>query len=170
MNTTSNASPMKFLISSLEEIYDVLLYPNSGNKQFSKSEAFTFPTGYSKVVAAIKTTEISTETILFDVAEAQLDNRDFENKAYWSFAANGQGDRWMLDENNAVYFYDHNDDEDFLDMQISFEQWLQMAFLIQQLDAFLELHDNISPSLEKAFNDSLNSIHPMLSENYPFEI
>jgi hypothetical protein len=57
----------------------------------------------------------------------------------------------FLNKNNKVFFYDHDYDEKPEPMNISFEQWLQMASVIRQLDLYLDEHDDISEPLRQKF-------------------
>lgn len=55
-------------------------------------------------------------------------------------------------------------------MDIHFDQWLQMAFIIHQLDRYFDELDEIPEPVQQDFYAALNGIHPGLSENYPFRI
>src|SRR5690606_35843530 len=93
-----------------------------------------------------------------------------EIENFWFFGKNGQGDLWLLDLNNIVYFYDHNQEKfslaNFLNLNINFEQWLQLAFLEKQLDDITEI--NIETKLE--FKNLLGTINKNLAKNYPFDL
>lgn len=166
-NFTLKTSKMEFFILSHEDIQNEIVYEFAESAEFPNSASFPFPISYRAMLNKIKTTEVSSQTILFDAADAENENRDFINPNFWIFAANGQGDRWLLDKHNMVYFYDHNYEGSFVDMELNFEQWLQMAFLLQQLDAYIDLYEELYPDLRSAFHESLNRIHPKLSKNYP---
>lgn len=55
-------------------------------------------------------------------------------------------------------------------MKINFGQWLQLAFLIQQLDQYFDEFETIPESVKKDFDEALNRISPGLSELYPFGV
>ncbi|AZA76151.1 hypothetical protein EG347_00705 [Chryseobacterium sp. G0186] len=161
---------ISFKILTIEEIETTILKEKKTLQNFPKTVDFPFSEQYKKIVTQIKTVEISSEAILYNAVDAVNENKEFVLKEYWCFAGNGQGDRWFLDQSKNIFFYDHDDDEKLQPMNIHFEQWLQMAFVIQQLDDYYNEHDNISESVEQSFFETLNMIHPKLSENYPFTI
>lgn len=161
---------ISFTILPIEEIEFELLKKQGNLQNFPKTVDFVFPELYKKLVTLIKTTEIASEAILYNTVEAVNENKEFVLKDYWCFAGNGQGDRWFLDGNGNVFFYDHDYDEKLESINISFEQWLQMAFVIRQLDLYFDEHDDISEPARQNFYDALKTIHPELRENYPFTI
>ncbi|MCS4301855.1 MULTISPECIES: SMI1/KNR4 family protein [Chryseobacterium] len=160
---------MSFKIRSIEEIVAEILKEKGNVQNFPKTIDFPFPEYYKKLAPLIKTTEIASEAILYNAVEAVNQNKEFILPDYWCFAGNGQGDQWFLDRNGVVFFYDHDYDEKLQSMHINFEQWLQMALIIQQLDVYFEEHNEISESVRQRFYDALNVIHTKLGENYPFE-
>lgn len=161
---------ISFRIPTIQEIETAILKEEKTLQNFPKTVDFPFSEQYKKIVTQIKTIEISSEAILYNAVDAVNENKEFVLKDYWCFAGNGQGDRWFLDQNENVFFYDHDYDEKFQPMDIHFEQWLQMAFVIKHLDDYYNEHDAISESVEQKFFETLNAIHPKLSENYPFSI
>ncbi|RXM53304.1 MULTISPECIES: SMI1/KNR4 family protein [unclassified Chryseobacterium] len=161
---------ISFKILSIEEIEAEILKEKGNGQNFPKTIDFPFPENYKSLVTLIKTTEIASEAILFNAVEAVNENKEFVLSDYWCFAGNGQGDRWFLDKNGVVFFYDHDYDERLEPMNISFEQWLQMAFIIQQLDLYFDEYDYVSEPVRKSFYEALNLIRPGLSEIYPFTV
>lgn len=161
---------ISFKIASIEAIEAEILKAKKNVQNFPKTVSFPFSEQYKKLITSIKTIEISSETILYNSIEAVNENKEFKTLDYWCFAGNGQGDRWFLDTQGNVLFYDHDYDEKLQPMQISFGQWLQMAFLIRQLDEYFDKYDKITDSIKQSFCDALNSIEPTLSQNYPFTI
>lgn len=161
---------ISFKIPSIEEIEAEVLKEKENLQNFPKTIDFPFSEGYIKLVTAIKSTEIASEAVLYNAAEAVNENKEFILPDYWCFAGNGQGDRWFLNKNNKVFFYDHDYDEKPEAMNISFEQWLQMASVIRQLDLYLDEHDDISEPLRQKFYEALHTIHPGLNEIYPFTV
>lgn len=161
---------ISFTILAIEEIEAEVLKEKGNIQNFPKTIDFPFPEKYKRLVTLIKTTEIASEAILYNAVEAMNENKEFVLKDYWCFAGNGQGDRWFLNKNEAVFFYNHDYDEILEPMNISFEQWLQMTFVIRQLDLYFDEYDNISDLVRKKFYETLNTIHPGLSEVYPFTV
>ncbi|MBP2616311.1 SMI1/KNR4 family protein [Chryseobacterium jejuense] len=161
---------ISFKILPIEEIQVEVLKEKGNIQNFPKNIDFPFPERYKKLVTLIKTTEISSEAILYNAVEAENENKEFILPDYWCFAGNGQGDRWFLDRNGDAFFYDHDYDEKLEPMNISFEQWLQMAFIVQQLDLYLDEHNEVSEPVRQKFYKALNAIHPGLSKVYPFTV
>ncbi|MEF9478914.1 hypothetical protein OWR28_15395 [Chryseobacterium sp. 1B4] len=73
-----------------------------------------------------------------------------------------------MNTDHQVFFYDHDDDGKLKPMHINFEEWLQMAFIIRQLDHCFEKYDHIPEPVRQEFYKALNTIHPALSDVYPF--
>lgn len=161
---------MSFKIRSIEEIEAEILREKGNVQNFPKMIDFPFPEHYKKLVTLIKTTEIASEAILYNAVEAVSENQEFVLSDYWCFAGNGQGDRWFLDRNGTVFFYDHDYDEKLIAINISFEQWLQMTFVIRQLDLYFDEHDEVSEPVRQKFFEALDIIHSGLSEIYPFTV
>lgn len=159
---------ISFKILTIEEVKHNILKETIPLQNFPKSIVFPFPEPYKKLVTLIKTTEISSETILYNAVEAFNNNKEFVLPDHWCFAGNGQGDLWFMDKEGIVFFYDHDYDENLQPMYISFEQWLQMAYVIQQLDQYFDEFEDISELVRQRFYETLNAIHPELGENYPF--
>jgi len=157
-----------FTLLSLDAIESEILQEKRTVQNFSKTIPFPFSDSYKTLVTQIKTTEISSETILYNSVEAVNENKEFDLPDYWCFAGNGQGDRWFLNTDDQVFFYNHDYDEKLEPMNINFEEWLQMAFVIRQLDMYFDEYDNIPEPVRQEFYKTLNRLHPTLSDIYPF--
>lgn len=160
---------MPFNILTLEEIELQLLKEKRNLQNFPRTSDFPFPERYEMLVTSMKTIEIASEAILYNSIEAVNENKESEILDYWCFGGNGQGDRWLLDRGGNVFFFDH-DDEKLQRMNVDFDQWLQMAFIIHQLDSYFDEYDEIPESIRKGFHDALNDIQSGLSQDYPFMI
>lgn len=158
-----------FKILPIEAIEKQVLKDQSREQNFPATVDFPFPGRYKKLVTSIKTIELASEAILYNSVEAVNENKESEMPDYWCFAGNGQGDRWFLGQHDEVFFYDH-DDEKLHSLHISFEQWLQLTFVIQKLDQYFDEYDKIPEAIQQSFYDTLNTIHPALGENYPFTV
>jgi hypothetical protein len=156
-----------FILPALTEIETEILKEKSSVQNFPKTVVFPFSERYKTLVTQIKTMEISSETILYNSVDSVNENRESHLPDYWCFAANGQGDRWFMDRDQQIFFYDH-DEEKLKPMPINFEEWLQMAFIIRQLDDCLDEYDHIPEPVRQEFDKALNTVHPQLSEVYPF--
>ena len=157
-----------FTLLSLDAIESEILQEKRTVQNFSKTIVFPFSDSYKTLVTQIKTTEISSETILYNSVEAVNENKEFDLPDYWCFAGNGQGDRWFLNTDDQVFFYNHDYDEKLEPMNINFEEWLQMAYVIHQLDMYFDEYDNIPEPVRQEFYKTLNRLHPTLSDIYPF--
>lgn len=158
-----------FKIPDIEKAEAEILNNKGLFQNFPATIDFPFPERYKKIVTRIRTIELASEAILFSSVESVNENKESGFREHWCFAANGQGDRWFLDRNENVFFYDH-DEESLKPMDIHFDQWLQMAFIIHQLDRYFDELDEIPEPVQQDFYAALNGIHPGLSENYPFRI
>lgn len=175
-----------FTILSIQNIKEKLLINKQSIRNFPKLVSFPFAELYRDIVTQIKTVEISSECILFDSVESYNETKEFSNPDYWSenrketienfwfFAQNGQGDYWLFDAKNKVYFYDHNQEEmstqNFTDLGLNFEKWLQFAYLNKQLDEIYETEDEINEELKTEYKQRLEEISVLLLEKHPFEI
>ena len=88
---------------------------------------------------------------------------------------NPQDKRWQIHRHLAqdILFYDHDQGEysditQFVSLNIEFFDFLQMAFLYQDLECLLEKEDNIDKIPINTFITAINSIYPNLYELYPF--
>lgn len=93
----------------------------------------------------------------------------------WIISRTGQGDEWFIGkEKNNILFYDHNQGEylninQFIDMRITFEDFLKMAFSYQQLEEELDINEELNKVEQDQFKKLVNSINEGLYERYPFE-
>ncbi|WP_282628389.1 hypothetical protein [Empedobacter sedimenti] len=158
-----------FKLNNYQEIENELLADKIPIQNFPKSIDFPFPENYKHIITQIKTTEISADYILFSSVEAVNETKEFVDKTFWCFGCDGQGNRWLFDESGMVFYYDHDYDEGFDAMNITFEQWLQMADLAKQMDDFID-REAVTKSIKNDFQHELNLIHPDLSGNYPYKI
>ncbi len=164
------ASIITFNLLTLGEIQTILANEQKAKQNFPSSVSFPFSLLYRDLVTSIPTLTISSEAILYGSVESVIENKDREHPTYWIFAGNGQGDRWLMDAEGQVFFGDHDETPMSLHpLALDFQQWLQMAFLTQQLDEWYN-GDYDMKQTNRAFVRSLNQIHPKLEENYPFEI
>ncbi|EOE6709713.1 hypothetical protein OW666_18230 [Acinetobacter baumannii] len=57
----------------------------------------------------------------------------------------------------------------FIDMRITFEDFLKMAFSYQQLEEELAINEELNKVEQDQFKKLVNSINEGLYERYPFE-
>ena len=173
-----------FQLKSIEGIVHKIIGNNIQN--FPKSIDFPFSALYKKVITTIKTIEISSECILYNSVEANNATKEFSDKSYWKenittneikeywfIGNNAQGDLWVMDKINKVYFYDHDLEEmakeNFIDFNIDFGQWLQFAYLNKELDQIID-GGKYKKNITEEYKKGLMKISKELLENYPFEI
>lgn len=136
---------------------------------------------YTSFLSKYESLDITPDILIFGYEEALkenkylLDNRpDIYNK-YWMIGRTGQGDEWFLHkESKSISFYDHNlgeyvDEAQFLNLDIPFLSFLQMAYLYQSLEELLDEKESLSEIEQDNFKSAVNSIIPNLYEIYPFK-
>lgn len=128
--------------------------------------------------------EITPDIDILGYEDALKENRYLDtnypdiSKILWAIGRTGQGDEWFMNRNTGhILFYDHNQGEysnieRFINFDISFLEFLQMAFLFQDLENLLDRLElegqEINESEINDFKNAINSIHFNLYELYPF--
>lgn len=136
---------------------------------------------YLSFVSKYEGIEITPDIEVFGYEKALCENRylaaNYGNisKKVWIIGTSGQGDEWFINrENNFVLFYDHNQGEysnisQFTCLNISFCNFLQMAFLYLDLEELLDKQEPVDKTLIDNFIKEVNSIHPDLYTAYPYK-
>jgi len=137
---------------------------------------------YLSFLAKYESVEITPDIDIFSYEKALKENRYVEtnypniSSDLWMIGRTGQGDEWFINkENRSIWFYDHNQGEysdllQFIDFDISFSEFLQLAFLYQDLENLLdEQDDEINEQDIADFKENINSIKSNLYELYPFQ-
>lgn len=171
----------------VDEIKRELLSSRQAARNFPKSLNFPFDDLYIEITTQIETTEISSECTLFKSVEAVNQTKTFSDKDYWAenyseeeiskfwiFGQNGQGDLWLFDIENKIYFYDHNKEQmckdNFTELNLNFEKWLQFANLNKQWDVIYDMENEINEKQKTEYKNKLAVLSDKLLINYPFEI
>jgi len=174
-------------IRTIDDIKTDLLSNRQTVRNFPKSLRFPFDNLYLDIVTQIKTTEISSECVLFDSVQSVNETKEFSDPDYWTenyakeeidkfwiFGQNGQGDLWLFDFENKIYFYDHNKEQmckdNFVELDLNFEKWLQFSDLNKQLDYIYDTENKISENHKTEYREKLNEISSTLLDKYPFDI
>lgn len=136
---------------------------------------------YISILSNYKGLEITPDIIVFGYEEALKENRHLSNnfselsERVWMIGRTGQGDEWFIDTaSNNILFYDHNlgdytGYDKFLNFEISFAEFLQMAFLYQSLEDLLDEKEVLDEAEENKFITMIDSIKPNLYERYRFK-
>lgn len=174
-------------IKPTEEIRSELLSERKSVRNFPKSIDFPFDKLYLEIATQITTTEISSECTLFDSVEAVNETKNFSDPDYWAkhyseeeishfwiFGQNGQGDLWLFNIDNKIYFYDHNKEqmckENFIELNLNFEKWLQFTNLNNQVDDIYDSENEINEKKKTEYKNKLAELSTELLKNYPFDI
>ncbi|WP_133943708.1 SMI1/KNR4 family protein [Epilithonimonas xixisoli] len=174
-------------IKPTDEIKKNLLSNIQPIRNFPKAIDFPFDKLYVEITTQIRTTEISSECILFDSVEAVNQTKEFSDKEYWKenytqdeiakfciFGQNGQGDLWLFDIENKIYFYDHDKEEmcreNFIELDLNFEKWLVFADLNKQLDEIYGKENEINEKQKAEYKENLAELSSVLLSKYPFNI
>jgi len=137
---------------------------------------------YLRFLANYKGLEITPDIVIFGYEEALEENRYLADifpdisAVLWKIGRTGQGDEWFMHkEDGNMLFYNHDEGEyssaiNFQNLKISFFNFLQMAFLYQDLENLLnENDDEIEESDKVDFKERINAIQPGLYQLYPFQ-
>lgn len=135
---------------------------------------------YLSLLAKCNKMEITPDIRLFGYEEALQENR-YLNSHYpdiaqrlWIIGDTGQGDSWFLDkEKGCILFYDHDQGEysnmqQFICLEISFFEFLQMAFLCKEVEYYIT-ENTMDTNKMEAFKKAIDSIKDNLYELYPFK-
>ena len=171
-----------FVLKTIDEIEHVIFQGNtqSQTRNFPKSVSFPFGELYRKIVTSIKSKEISAECMLYDSVQSYNITTNYWNdssnedlKKYWFVGENGQGDSWVMDMDGKIYFYDHDIEDlavqNFIDLNISFEQWLKFAYLNKDLETVWR-ENKYDEKTKQEYLNTLREIGENLLTNYPFDL
>lgn len=136
---------------------------------------------YQLYILNYKDFEVTPDVQLFGYEKSILENRyiqkEYPNlaKQVWMFARSGQGDEWFFTQDTeTILYYDHNKGEyqtikDFLNLNVSFWQFLQIAFLYHDLETRLdETNDNLNANEKDDFILKVSEIDTNFYSNYPY--
>ena len=131
---------------------------------------------YLSFISSYEGIEIIPDIDVLGYEQSLIENRLLNSTctSVWLIGRTGQGDEWFIDkESNCILFFDHNQGEHssndcFVNLKISFFQFLQLAFLYQALEESIEKQEVLNDNVIKVFIDTVNSIAPNLYSLYPF--
>ncbi|MGN7864075.1 hypothetical protein [Chryseobacterium sp. 22458] len=124
------------------------------------------PDLYVQMISGIATQVISVEAKLLTIEEAINVNLNQKTTNEWVFASSTAEDYWTFDHQQNIIYYERKG-EDFVPkkMDIHFDQWLQLCFLLQKLDRIQEKY-LITIALQKAMQQSLYTISSVLADHF----
>jgi len=125
--------------------------------------------------AALEKIAFASNFVLLPLTEIARENakRDAPliglTKHWLLFATTSNGDAWLIRKHQSsteVAFLDHQlgRNATALPLEIDFEQWLQLAYLMHQIELCM-----ISPNIVE-INNAFNRLHPELSKRYPYQL
>ena len=131
---------------------------------------------YLSFISTYEGVEIIPDIDILGYEQSLIENRLLNSTctSTWLIGRTGQGDEWFIDkESNCVLFFDHNQGEHssndyFVNLKISFFQFLQLSFLYQALEESMEKQEVLDNNIIKTFVHTVNSIAPNLYSLYPF--
>ncbi|AZA76377.1 hypothetical protein EG347_01965 [Chryseobacterium sp. G0186] len=124
------------------------------------------PEAYVQMMSNIATQVISIESKLLSMEDAIQVNLDRDKTDEWVFATSIAKDYWTFDIEQNIMYYEQIE-EHFVPkkMNIHFNQWLQLCFLLQKLDHVQEKY-LITIALQEALQESLYIINPSLVDHF----
>jgi hypothetical protein len=180
-----------FELKSIEEIKDEIFCKHAQN--FPKSINFPFNELYVDIVTRIRVIKkwtLSWNCVLYNAIEATKITKEFSDKKYWSASIteeevkrywfigdNGEYDfqpeYWIMDVDNKVYLYNHFSaiyrENCILDLDLSFEKWLQFAFLNKEIEEICD-EGKYNKKIGEEYYKKLEEISEKLAEDCPYSI
>ena len=131
---------------------------------------------YLSFISTYEGIEIIPDINILGYEQSLIENRLLNSTCTsgWLIGRTGQGDEWFIDKkSNCILFFDHNQREHssndcFVNLKISFFQFLQLAILYQALEESIEKQEELNNNVIKSFIYTVNSIAPNLYSLYPF--
>lgn len=165
-------------IKTLAELFDSFAKRNNEVKSLTKVPISDET--YLLFISKYKSSEIVPDIVLLDFESSLRDNKYMSDnyseisKSFWKIGDSGQGDEWFISvQTERIFFYDHNQGEyekvsQFDNFKITFYEFLQMAFLIREIE-FLLLKRNPTDKDIQEFISQMNSISTDLYYKYPYK-
>ncbi|WP_282628400.1 hypothetical protein [Empedobacter sedimenti] len=133
-------------------------------KEFEKLDVPNFlPAEYAKLLPQIETQLISIECKLLSYQDAlEINKTDTE----WIFATSIGQEYWTFNDKGEIVFYEMIDEElTPKTLKISFNEWLQLAFLFKKLDQIQQKY-LVTIQLKELLETQLHLINPSLVEPF----
>lgn len=137
----------------------------SENRNESIALPSFLPKKYLDLITIQKTQEISIECKLLSLEDAMEVNKHRAAKNEWIFAS-VETEYWSFTNDHHIMYYEkehHNMISKKLN--IHFEEWLQLAFLLKKLDR-IQQKTIVTIALQKAVQNSLQNIHSTLNTHF----
>ncbi len=163
---------------SKQEIFEIL---EKRKKEIRKLDKLPkLDNFYLSFLLKYEDVEITPDIEIFGYEKVLIENKYLKDnypnisQMLWMIGESGQGDGWFIDvKSGCILFYDHDqgeyfDIEQFTCLNISFLEFLQMAFLYQELENLMD-EKEMDVNEINSFENTINSISPNLYELYPFK-
>lgn len=149
-------------VITLNEIVNLLDQNNNSIK-----ENFMFPHFLSQLYLDLlskqNTQLIAIECQLLSLDDAIKLNNFSLKKDEWIFATSNEAENWSFTSDNHIMYYEQIEDHVIgKKIEITFDEWLQFAFLLKKLD-FIQQKYLVTVSLQKALQQRLHIINPILT-------
>ncbi|MFL9671343.1 hypothetical protein WIX39_030710 [Variovorax sp. AB1(2024)] len=141
--------------------------------------AASLPAGFLSLVDEIGGQEIAGDFMLLNLAQLLRETADRDHPLialgtqWWVFGTSGTGDAWLLgptEHGDQVAFLDHDQGTDALsiEMFLDFNQWLQLADLMAQVEHVEQCASGLA-NVEKITRE-MNRLSEGLSQRYPYSL
>lgn len=152
-------------IYSTSEIFDQHLLKKYN--QFVNFQTPNYlPNSYINFLKNGSTQLISIECKIMDFEDGKKINEQVNSLDEWIFATSKGKEYWSFSKNNTIIYYEYiNENLIPKNLKISFEEWLQLAFLLNKLDKIQEKY-LVTISLQKKLQQSLAKINPVLNKYF----
>ena len=161
-------------VNEILQAFAILKPQTLSSQQMAYLHPFMCETAIAQY-AALEKMALARHFVLLPLVEIALENakRDLPlaglTRQWLLFASSIQGDAWLIKRQSThteVAFVKGSEGKAAIPqtLGIRFEQWLQLAFLMQQIEMCM-----ISPSAAEVLA-ALNCLHPALSQHYPYPL
>jgi len=124
------------------------------------------PELYIQLITTQETEPIAIECKLLSLEEAFTINQNSFNSNEWIFATTIGPEYWTFTEDQFIHYYEQEGANLVAKkLKISFDEWLQLAFLLKKLD-FIQQKYLVTVSLQNTLQNSLKCINPILNSYF----
>lgn len=151
-------------VLSFSEIKQQLIQKSENRNKLIALPSF-LPKKYLDLIAIQATQEISIECKLLSLKDAIELNKHRATKNEWIFAS-VETEYWSFTSDHHIIYYEKEQNNIVSKkLNINFEEWLQLAFLLKKLD-HIQQHYIVTIVLQHAFQNNLYAINPTLKDHF----